>query len=161
MWCHTNTRACGKTLVWCGDPLNNAVIFFWVFLINDPSLILLWILFININKKKYFFVIVCVCVCACPTLLYFQPCFIACVFVTFVCPTLFLAQILCVCVRMPCHTMFHSMCVCVCVLVLFVLLLHSYKKFMLSYNSWLLHSYCNTSPTQHPNFCLSSSLPLL
>jgi hypothetical protein len=39
----------------------------------------------------------------------------------------------------------------------FFLLLHSCKKFMLSYNNWLLHSYCNTFPTQHLSFCLCSS----
>jgi hypothetical protein len=42
-----------------------------------------------------------------------------------------------------------------------LLLLHSCKQFMFSYNSWLLHSYCNTSPTQHQNFCLRSNFPSL
>ncbi len=42
-----------------------------------------------------------------------------------------------------------------------LLLLHSCRKFMFSYNSWLLHSYYNTSPTQHPNFCFCFNVPLL
>jgi hypothetical protein len=46
-------------------------------------------------------------------------------------------------------------------LLILLLLLHSCKKFMLFNNSWLLHSCCNPSPTQHPNFCLYFNLLLL
>ncbi len=42
-----------------------------------------------------------------------------------------------------------------------LLLLHFYMNLMFFYNSWLLHSYCNTFPTQHLSFCLYFSLPLL
>jgi len=46
-------------------------------------------------------------------------------------------------------------------LLSWLLLLHSCKKFMFSYNSWLLHSYYNTSPTQHLSFSLCFNLLLL